>query len=108
MNDTSTPSLQTSASADATIQAIHGVSDALPHQYPPSPLGILGKMPLEVRNQIYRDIFVQSEVFLKSQCFSPLSDSPGQVLVVSKALRFEGQCCLKRSKNKGADFVLDI
>lgn len=94
MNNPPTPPLQNSASTDiAVIEAIPHVSAALSHQRAPTPLGILGKLPLEVRNQIYRDIFVQGEVYLKSQrdLHSGVSAGVLQVLEISNAVRFEGQ-----------------
>lgn len=111
MDYTPTPLLQTTGSADvAGIEAIHV---ALPHQRPQTPLGIFGKLPLEVRNQIYRDIFVQVKVHLKSQRPGPHLGVHHrvqvlQVLEVSKTLRFEGRYCLNRKTNTGADFVLNI
>ena len=98
MNNPLTPPLHTTGSVDtAAIEATHLT---LPHQRPSTPLGILGKFPLEVRSQIYRDIFVQAKVHLKAQRPNPrLLVSVGvlQVLEVSKALRIDGQCFLQAS-----------
>ena len=112
MNNPPISPLQNSTSTDiAAIEAIPDVSATLSHQRAPTPLGVLGKLPLEVRNQIYRDIFVQAKVYLNAQRPSLQSDVPEQaldVLVVSKALRIEGWYCSKRKTNKGADFVMNI
>ena len=74
--------------------AIQAIWDAQPHQRLPTPLGVFGKIPFEVRSQIYREFFVPLRVSLKRQTETnvplPLSYQLFASLIYSsKALRSE-------------------
>lgn len=72
--------------------AIQAIWDAQPYQRLPTPLGVFGKLPLEVRSQIYREFFLRLLVFLKQQDnneHSQIDQLFASLMRSSRALRIE-------------------
>lgn len=77
------------------IAATPGFHDAILHQRPPTPLGMFGKFPAEVRNQLYRDVFHgEKAIFALQWRWQQSSNRPKHsfgLLTASKTTKTEAQ-----------------